>query len=152
MTLVLLVISPGPVLITGFVHVNRALERGEKSESAHLPRCKFLGIRVCRPLQPASARTRRPCSTFSAAKFDAANTKSAHPYGALLPDLPQWRDAPFFNLVGRDFSSFFIALPDSTVFYSHPFRNVRGKVRLAQRQWVANLLPNGGLGAGLCPS
>ena len=96
-TLVLLVISLGPVLITGFVHVNRALERGEKSESAHFAQSANFSASAFADLFSQLRRELEDLARrFPAAKFDAKQIQSRLTRtGALLPDLPQWRDAPF---------------------------------------------------------
>ena len=70
-TIVLLVISLGPVLITGFVHVTRALERGEKSEAAHFAQsAQFASTAFSDLLNNATREVEALAQRFPAAKFD----------------------------------------------------------------------------------
>ena len=70
----------------------------------------------------------------------------------LLPSLDHWPDAPFVSIAGRDFRSFFIALPTGRVYYTFPYRNVSSAIELNQYSWLAKHLEKGGVAAGSLPA
>ena len=61
--------------------------------------------------------------------------------GGLLsrPSLEFWSDAPFQSMVGQIFSSFFLTLPNGDVFFTSPYRNLSGIVKLANYEWFKTL-------------
>ena len=55
------------------------------------------------------------------------------------PSLEFWSDAPFQSMVGQIFSSFFLTLPNGDVFFTSPYRNLSGIVKLANYEWFKTL-------------
>jgi signal transduction histidine kinase len=152
-TLVLLSISLGPLLITGMVNVNRALERGRKSEGAHFAQSAMSTAAAFDDLfEHVRMDLKTIARRFPAENFDFAAIRTDLRSGkGLRPSLDEWRDAPFQSFAGEEFGTFFLALDDGEVFYSSPYRNVTGAVKLTDHAWFKPLAENGGVTAGPLP-
>ncbi len=152
-TLVLLAISLGPLLISGMVNVNRALDRGRKSEGAHFAQS---AMSTAAAFDDLFEHVRMDLNTiakrFPAENFNYDTIRASLRSGqGLRPSLDEWRDAPFESFAGEEFGTFFLALDDGEVFYSSPYRNVTGPVRLSDHPWFASIKDRGGVVAGPMP-
>ena len=152
-TLLLLVLSLTPLLVSGLVTINRAIEHGKKSEQLHFARSAQDSANAFADVfRQVSNDLQRVARRFPAKNFDfTALRQEINQQNGLRPTLEQWRDAPFFSLIGDDYSSFVLAFPDGQVFYSHPFRNVRESVQLARYPQFAGILDRSGFAAGPLP-
>ena len=153
-TLLLLVISLGPLLAAGSVNVNRAMDRGKKSAAAHFGEsATFTASAFADLFEHIRFQVRGTARRFPAERFDFDRIKrEIDKTNSLRPSLDQWPDASFPSLLGRDFHSFFLATPKGQVFYSHPYRNVKGPVLLTEHAWFNNTANKGGLTAGVIPA
>jgi len=152
--LMLLIVSLGPLLTAGFVNVNRAMDRGKKNAADHFANTTRLTANAFSDLfEHLQFELRSIARRFPAEDFDAAAIQrqlAAQP--GLLPSLDQWPDAPFVSFAGRDFRTFFLALPDGEVYYAYPYRNVTRPVKLSAHDWFKKGLKQGGMMAGPIPA
>ena len=150
----LLIVSLGPLLTAGFVNVNRAMDRGKKAAADHFSSTAQLTANAYSDLfdrlqlEIKSIARLHPADRLDLAAMQARldNQKG------LLPSLDHWPDAPFVSIAGRDFRSFFIALPTGRVYYTFPYRNVASAIELNEHDWLAKGLKTGGVAAGSLPA
>ncbi|MEE2757015.1 MAG: HAMP domain-containing protein, partial [Myxococcota bacterium] len=150
----LLIVSLGPLLTAGFVNVNRAMDRGKKNAANHFADTTRLTANAFSDLfEHLQFELRSIARRFPAEDFDADSIRrqlAVQP--GLLPSLDQWQDAPFVSFAGRDFRTFFLALPDGEVYYAYPYRNVTRPVKLGAHDWFQQGRLKGGMMAGPMPA
>ena len=145
------VISLGPLLTLGLVYVNRAMDRGKKSESGHFAQRTQIAAgsfgdffeQLETDLRGIAQRF--PSEALSPEKVSA---RLAETNGLLPSLLDEWRDAPFQSLEGGNFKTFFLALPDGRLYFSHRWRHVAGPIDLSQQSWFDSVRTSGGVVAG----
>ena len=123
-TLVLLTISLGPLLITGMVNVNRAMERGQKSEAAHFAQsAMFTAAAFADLFEHVRIDLNAIAQRFPAENFDFDAIRAEMDSGkGLRPSLDEWRMLLFNRSPGSSRRSFSPSMTGDCSTY--PFRNV----------------------------
>ena len=145
------VISLGPLLTLGFVYANRAMDRGKKSESGHFAQStKIAAVALDEFFEQLETDLRGIAQRFPSETLspDKVRKRLKDAPGLLPSLLDEWRDAPFQSLEGGHFKTFFLALPDGRVYFTHRWRHVAGPVELAQKDWFKNVKDAGGITSG----
>lgn len=150
-TVLLLLISLGPLFVAGGVNINRAVERGKETERQRMAQAaRFAAVAVTDLFTRALVDVRTMARRFPVESFDFAAAERSLDRSGRLASLEQWRDAPLVSKLSQELETLFVALDDGRLFYTAPFSNV-GPIDLAERPWFEAMADRGGLAPGPLP-
>ncbi|MCA9538854.1 MAG: HAMP domain-containing protein [Myxococcales bacterium] len=152
-TVLLLAISLGPLLVAGVINIDRAVERGMRSERQRFAQsARFAAFAFADLFTRVSADVRLMARRFPVESFHFDEVRrELDAGGGPRPTLDEWRDARILTLLQQDYDSLFVALPDGRVFFTFPYHNVTHPIDLRASPWFARLAEGGGLASGPLP-